>query len=168
MSPHIWSDCKSPWGHVTGGSDGIVGYENQGAEAEEGRVIRGRRCRRTFIEVLPSGSKVGRYRYRLNGRGEKITFGAYPDVRLCGERTAHANGIAKHANSWRLGSPRHARSKWEKARGGEDESTFAGFAPRVDAEVLAQQRRADTSRRRLNRATCLAPWVTLPSWRSSW
>lgn len=39
----------------------------------------------------------------------------------------------------------------EKARGGEDEATFAGFAPRFIADVLSQQRRGVTSQRRLNR-----------------
>ena len=103
-----------------------------------------------FIEVQPSGAKIWRYRYRLNGRREKVTFGAYPDVPLGGQHGARE----RHRKARELvaagKSPARAKQT-EKARGGEDESTFAGFAPRFDAEVLAQQRRADTSRRRLKR-----------------
>jgi hypothetical protein len=31
-----------------------------------------------FIEVQPSGAKVWRFRYRLNGKREKVTIGPYP------------------------------------------------------------------------------------------
>lgn len=34
------------------------------------------------IEVLPSGKKVWRIRYRLRGKQEKLTFGAYPTIPL--------------------------------------------------------------------------------------
>ena len=33
-----------------------------------------------FVEVQPSGAKVWRYRYRLNGRREKVTIGRYPAI----------------------------------------------------------------------------------------
>lgn len=103
-----------------------------------------------FIEVLPRGAKVWRYRYRLNGRREKVTIGAYPDVPLGGEYGARERH--RKARELVAAGKSPAREKQaEKARSSEDESTFAGFAPRFDAEVLSQQRRADTSRRRLNR-----------------
>jgi integrase len=35
-----------------------------------------------MLEVHPSGKKVWRYRYRLNGKREKVTLGAYPAVSL--------------------------------------------------------------------------------------
>ena len=35
-----------------------------------------------YIEVLPSGSRVWRYRYLLHGRREKVTVGAYRRQRL--------------------------------------------------------------------------------------
>jgi hypothetical protein len=35
-----------------------------------------------YVEVLPTGSKVWRYRYLLNGRREKVTVGPYPKVGL--------------------------------------------------------------------------------------
>src|SRR5213596_1495950 len=91
-----------------------------------------------FIEVLPSGAKVWRFRYRLNGRREKITFGAYPDVPLGGEHGARERH--RKARELVAAGRSPARDKQaEKARGGEDESTFAGFAARFIAEVIAQQ-----------------------------
>jgi integrase len=103
-----------------------------------------------FIEVQPSGAKIWRYRYRLNGRREKVTFGAYPDVPLGGEHGSRERH--RKARELVAASKSPAREKQaEKARGGEDESTFAGFAPRFNAEVIAQQKRPDTNRRRLNR-----------------
>jgi len=39
-----------------------------------------------FIEVLPSAEKTWRYRYRLNGRREKVTIGPYPEVSLSDAR----------------------------------------------------------------------------------
>lgn len=35
-----------------------------------------------FVEVLPSGARVFRYRYRLGGKREKVTIGEYPAVSL--------------------------------------------------------------------------------------
>ena len=103
-----------------------------------------------FIEVLPSGTKVWRFRYRLNGRREKVTFGAYPDVPLGGEHGARE----RHRKARELvaaGKSPAREKQTEKARGSEDEATFAGFASRFNAEVIAQQKRPDNNRRRLNR-----------------
>lgn len=35
-----------------------------------------------WVEVFPSGTKTWRYRYRLNGRLEKVAIGKYPEVSL--------------------------------------------------------------------------------------
>lgn len=49
-----------------------------------------------FIEVLParpgaaSATRVFRYQYRLNGKREKVTIGAYPDISLATARERHA------------------------------------------------------------------------------
>lgn len=40
-----------------------------------------------LLEVHPSGKKVWRYRYRLNGRREKLTIGPYPAISLKDART---------------------------------------------------------------------------------
>jgi integrase len=42
------------------------------------------------VEVLPSGSIVWRYRYRLNGKREKLTLDNYPALSLKAARAQHA------------------------------------------------------------------------------
>lgn len=52
-----------------------------------------------LIEVHPTGKKVWRYRYRLNGKREKLTLGPYPavglkqarELRLDAEKLVHQN-----------------------------------------------------------------------------
>ncbi|WP_093121314.1 tyrosine-type recombinase/integrase [Variovorax sp. OK605] len=41
------------------------------------------------IEVLPSGSKVWRYKYHLNGKREKVTIGSYPAFSIKQARDKH-------------------------------------------------------------------------------
>lgn len=43
-----------------------------------------------YVEVMPSGEKSFRYRYRLNGLREKVTIGSYPSVSLKVARTLHS------------------------------------------------------------------------------
>ena len=111
-----------------------------------------------FIEVQPSGAKIWRFRYRLNGKREKVTIGPYPAIPVAdqlkagkvttkGARTYHA----EYQSLVAAGKSPARDKQAEKARGGAEEATLAGFAPRFIAEVLSQQRRGDTSRRRLNR-----------------
>jgi integrase len=42
-----------------------------------------------LVEVLPSGSKVWRFKYHLDGRREKVTLGSYPALTLKGARDRH-------------------------------------------------------------------------------
>eukprot|EP01031_Cornospumella_fuschlensis_P020062 gene20062-24585_t len=35
-----------------------------------------------YVEVFPTGGVVWRYRYRLNGKTEKVTLGKYPALTL--------------------------------------------------------------------------------------
>ena len=42
-----------------------------------------------YIEVMPSGEKSFRYRYRLNGRREKVTIGSFPSTTLRVARIIH-------------------------------------------------------------------------------
>jgi hypothetical protein len=39
-----------------------------------------------FIEIMPNGSKLWRYKYRFGGKGEKLSFGAYPMMSLSDAR----------------------------------------------------------------------------------
>ncbi|WP_238378391.1 MULTISPECIES: Arm DNA-binding domain-containing protein [Stenotrophomonas] len=46
------------------------------------------------MEVFPTGGLIWRYRYRLNGKYEKLTLGKYPaltlkNARLKGDEAAH-------------------------------------------------------------------------------
>ena len=111
-----------------------------------------------FVEVLPSGAKVWRYRYRLNGRREKVTIGRYPAIPLAdqakggkvvirGARSYHA----EYQSMVAAGRSPALKKQADKTRSGEDESTFSGFAKRYVGEVIEQQRRAENSKRRLER-----------------
>jgi integrase len=111
-----------------------------------------------FIEVQPSGAKVWRFRYRLNGKREKVTIGPYPaipiadqvkpgGVRIAGARTLHSNFQSLVA----AGKSPAREKQADKVRGGEDEATVRGFAQRFLTDVVSQQRRPDTVRRRLDR-----------------
>ncbi len=42
-----------------------------------------------FVEVLPSGSKVWRFKYHLDGKREKVTIGAYPAIGIKAARDRH-------------------------------------------------------------------------------
>jgi hypothetical protein len=42
-----------------------------------------------YAEVLPSGEISFRYRYRLNGKREKVTIGPYPALSLNDARARH-------------------------------------------------------------------------------
>ncbi len=44
-----------------------------------------------FLEVLPSGSKVWRYSYRVGGKRTKVTIGPYPTITIPAARDAHAD-----------------------------------------------------------------------------
>ena len=106
-----------------------------------------------FVEVLPTGAKTFRFRYRLNGRREKVTIGPWLDVKegagtLAWARERHAEYRALVAAGK---SP--ARSKRDAiANAGLDDSTFGGFVThRFLPEVVATHKRPKTSERRLER-----------------
>lgn len=112
-----------------------------------------------LIEVMPGGAKIWRFRYRLNGKREKVTIGPYPAIPIA-DQVRGGKVVTKGAHSYRgefqslvAAGKSPAREKRErKARGGEDEATLEGFAAkRFIPEVIAQHKRADTDRRRLNR-----------------
>ena len=42
-----------------------------------------------YLEVLPSGSKVWRYSYRINGKRTKVTIGPYPTITIKAARNSH-------------------------------------------------------------------------------
>ncbi|MFA7330402.1 MAG: tyrosine-type recombinase/integrase [Candidatus Delongbacteria bacterium] len=86
-----------------------------------------------YVEVFPTGGVVWRFRYRLDGRLEKLTLGKYPELSL------------KLARAWRdeaahkvlLGeSP--ARQKQLAKVAADETATVAEFTERFLREVLAK------------------------------
>src|SRR5215471_19250120 len=48
----------------------------------QGRIYTVLDERGLYVEVFPTGGVVWRYRYRLNGKAEKLTLGKYPALTL--------------------------------------------------------------------------------------
>lgn len=90
-----------------------------------------------YVEVLPGGSKVWRYSFRLAGKRPKVTIGAYPHISIAEARNRHeamrglvAKGI----------DPAEAKKETDEAGAVEsvdgEGATFAGFARTWVAETL--------------------------------
>ena len=91
------------------------------------------------IEVLPSGRLSWLYRYRLNGKPEKVFVGRYPDMSLKKareERSRLATVVAAGASPARI----RKNAKVESAA----EPTMKEFGERWFAEVVSRDRK-DTS-----------------------
>ena len=86
-----------------------------------------------FVEVLPSGSKVWRYKYLLAGKREKVTLGAYPALGVKEARDKHEE---MRAQVERGESP--AKAKQAKHEPGAEASalTFRAVAARWMDETL--------------------------------
>jgi integrase len=72
-----------------------------------------------LLEVHPTGKKVWRYRYRLNGKREKLTFGPYPTIGLQKARQLRMEAELKVLNNQ---SPALAKKRDREAKrrtGGE-------------------------------------------------
>ena len=61
-----------------------------------------------YIEVFPTGGKAWRYRYRLNGKTEKVVLGKYPSVSLKAARESVMN-LATMVS--KVSHPRGTRAK---------------------------------------------------------
>lgn len=95
------------------------------------------------LEVFSTGGMLWHYRYRLNGKAERVTLGRYPALSLKlarGERDKRETMVA-------LGqSP--ARQKRLAKISAADETTVAEFGERFFREVVAKDRRDTTIPRR--------------------
>lgn len=69
-----------------------------------------------YVEVLPSGSIVWRYRYRLDGKREKLTLGKYPALTLKNARLKRDEAAHQVA----MGESPAKRKQQEKVAGAED------------------------------------------------
>jgi len=51
-----------------------------------------------YIEIAPSGGKWWRYKYRFEGKEQRISLGTYPDISLKEARDRHAEERKKLSN----------------------------------------------------------------------
>lgn len=96
-----------------------------------------------YIEVLATGSLVWRYRYRLNGKQEKLTLGKYPALSLRNARLKRDEA----ARTVALGESPALRKQLAKVPAPES-TTVAEFGERFFREVVAKDRRDLTIPRR--------------------
>lgn len=87
------------------------------------------------IDVLPSGSKVWRYKYLLQGKREKVTIGRYPAFTIKQARDRHEELRALVA---RGESPAKAKQATRIVQKVEEDTrlTFHSFAQRWIDETL--------------------------------
>lgn len=88
------------------------------------------------LEVLPSGKLSWLYRYRLNGRPEKVAVGRYPDMSLKAARIER-DKLAVLVSSGK--SPAQQKRMAKLTRATDD--TMRGFADRYYAEVVVRNRK---------------------------
>lgn len=88
------------------------------------------------LEVLPSGVKSWRFRYRLRGRAETVTLGSYPALSLRDARERRHELETQVAK----GVSPASQKRLERQAVGEH-STVREFGKRFVAEVLAKSRK---------------------------
>ncbi len=74
-----------------------------------------------YLEVKPSGSKLWRYRYRIDGKENVFAIGAYPEVSLSAAR-AERDLAREHVRSGR--HPSHVRQTEKALQLAENRNTF--------------------------------------------
>jgi len=96
-----------------------------------------------YVEVFPTGGVVWRFRYRLNGKQEKLTLGKYPALTLRNARIKRDEA----AQAVALGrSP--AVAKQSAKRQASEAVTVEEFGERFFKEVVAKDRKDITTPRR--------------------
>lgn len=104
------------------------------------------------LEVLTSGKRIWRLRYRLAGVQEKVTLGEYPaftliDARLWREKCKQAIARGESPMRAKQASKANARDEAE-AHAGRETRTVRGFAEKWLAEVVAKDVRDPTTIKR--------------------
>lgn len=106
-----------------------------------------------YVEVFPTGGIVWRYRYRLNGKQEKLTLGKYPDLTL-------KNARQKRDDAARLAmmgdSP--AQQKRQAKAIAIESVTVAEFGERFFSEIVARDCKSITLPRRYFDKS-ITPWI---------
>lgn len=96
-----------------------------------------------YVEVFPTGGIVWRYRYRLNGKLEKLTLGKYPALTLKNARIKRDEAAQQVAMGQ---SP--AKQKQLAKAAAADSTTVKEFAERFFREIQAKDRKDNTIPRR--------------------
>jgi integrase len=96
-----------------------------------------------YVEVFPTGGIVWRFRYRLNGKLEKLTLGKYPALTLKNARLKRDEAAQAAAMGQ---SP--ARQKQQAKVAAAEATTVAEFGERFFREVVVKDRRDITIPRR--------------------
>ncbi|GEM_PF-1575721 len=96
-----------------------------------------------YLEIFPTGGMVWRYRYRLNGRYEKLTLGKYPALTLKNARLMR-DGASQMAA---VGESPAQKKQRAKVAGPED-TTLSEFAERYFREIQQRDRKDNTMPRR--------------------
>lgn len=99
--------------------------------------------RSLYAEVLPTGAIVWRFRYRLNGRREKLTLGKYPALTLKNARLKRDEAAQLVA----MGQSPAQKKQRDKIAGPED-TTVAEFAERFFKDIQERDRKDSTTPRR--------------------
>lgn len=96
-----------------------------------------------YVEVFPTGGVVWRYRYRLQGKAEKLTLGKYPALTLKNARIKRDEAAQAVAMGT---SP--AQQKQRAKEAAADLTTVAEFGERFFREIVAKDRADVTMPRR--------------------
>ncbi|MBX3642298.1 MAG: tyrosine-type recombinase/integrase [Rubrivivax sp.] len=96
-----------------------------------------------YVEVFPTGGVVWRYRYRLNGKLEKLTLGKYPALTLKNARFKRDEAAQAAA----MGTSPAEQKRLAKVAAA-DATTVAEFGERFFREIVAKDRADLTMPRR--------------------
>lgn len=88
-----------------------------------------------YVEVFPTGGVAWRYRYRLNGKLEKLTLGKYPALTLKNARIKRDEA----AQAVAMGTSPAAQKQLAKVAAA-DATTVAEFGERFFLEIVAKDR----------------------------
>ncbi|WP_326542066.1 tyrosine-type recombinase/integrase, partial [Pseudorhodoferax sp.] len=89
-----------------------------------------------YVEVFPTGGVIWRFRYRLNGKQEKLTLGKYPALTLKNARIKRDEAAQAAAMGT---SP--AQQKQLAKVAAADATTVAEFGERFFKEIVAKDRK---------------------------
>ncbi len=96
-----------------------------------------------YVEVFPTGGIAWRYRYRLNGKYEKLTLGKYPALSLKNARIKRDEAASKVA----MGESA-ARQKQLAKVAAADSTTVSDFTDRFFREIQSRDRKDNKQVRR--------------------